>query len=272
MTGPAWDGRGEDPWLPDRIRARSEILETERQIRNAFWAALSGWLVQLGRRVVRGDRMPDANAVWALVPAWREAVDRIVNGQIKEAMGLAYRRLLGDDFPWDQRSFVARHLTEVRNRMVRTPDEVYDVIAGQMSTGVNLGESVPKLAARVQETLSTTGTERWENRAVVVARTAAIGALNAGRADAFEAVAEEIGEPLEKVWLATDDARTRPEHALADGQSVPVGSSFIVGGFELDFPGDPTGPAHLTIQCRCSMLLVEPGEMVDLSNRQFRNR
>lgn len=270
MTQPAWNGQGTDPWLPARLQARLDVLTTERDIRDAFWSALSDWLVQLSRRVLRGERPPDMDAVWAMVPAWREAVDLVIERAIEPAMRRAYTALLGDDYPWDQRIFVARYLAEVRNRMVRTPDEVYDLIAGQMAAGVNLGESIPKLAARVEETLSTTGTPRWSNRATVVARTEAIGSLNAGRFDAFNVVAQETGEQLERVWLSTDDSRTRETHALADQQRVPLDQSFTVGGFSLMFPGDPSGPPQEVLQCRCTLMLVEVGESVDLSNRQFR--
>lgn len=165
---------------------------------------------------------------------------------------------------------MVRYLAEVRNRLVRVPDEVYDLVAAEITQGANLGESIPKLAARVDNVLSTTGSERWPNRATVIARTETIGALNAGRSDAFSAVAEEMDESMEKMWLATEDTRTRRTHREADGQRVPVGSRFSVGMFELAFPGDPTGPPQEVIQCRCTMLLVEPGEFVDLSNRQFR--
>jgi uncharacterized protein with gpF-like domain len=74
------------------------------------------------------------------------------------------------------------------------------------------------------------------------------------------------------VHNSTDDSRTRETHRLADGQRVALGQPFIVGGFELAFPGDPDGPPQEVIQCRCTMLLVEPGETVDMSNRQYRSR
>lgn len=265
-----WQGEGPDPWLPARLDARINVAEAEASIRRAFWAALSRWLVETGRRVLAGSGPVNLDAVWARAPMWREAVDAVVQGEIKAAMALAYRVLLGEGYPWDSRPFVARYLAEVSNRMVRTPDEVYDLVAGQVAQAVNLGEGIPKIRDRVDEVLSTTGTERWPNRATVVARTETIGALNAGRYDAFQAVAEEEGQPLEKVWLATTDSRTRHSHREADGQRVSVGGNFTVGGFSLAFPGDPSGPPQEIIQCRCSMLLVEPGEMTDMSNRQFR--
>jgi len=252
------------------LDARLEAAQVERSVRRAFWAALSDWLVQTARRVLRGSQPPDLDAIWARVPAWRLAVDKVVQGEILAAMGHAYAALLGDGFRWDARPFVARYLAEVTNRLVRVPDEVYDLVAGQVAQGVNLGEGIPGIADRVDMVLSTTRSERWPNRATVIARTETIGALNAGRSDSFRAYAEETGEELEKLWLATTDSRTRPSHRAADGQRVPLDSPFSVGGFALAFPGDPTGPPQEVIQCRCTMLLVEPGETVDLSNRQFR--
>jgi Phage Mu protein F like protein len=271
VTSPAWDGKGQDPWLPHRLNARLEIAATERDIRNAFWAELSGWLVETTRAVLSGGGRPNPDAVWARMPAWREAVDLLLQGEILKAIGLAFQRLLGGDFPWDQRVFVVRYLAEVRNRLVRVPDEVFDLIAHEVAVGVNLGEGIPQLRARIDVVLSTSDSERWPNRATVIARTETIGALNAGRSDAFTAVAEENpDEELERVWLATDDSRTRHTHEVADGQRVPLGAPFNVGGHELRFPGDPLGPPQEVIQCRCTMLLMERGETIDLSNRQFR--
>ncbi len=271
MTEPVWNGRGRDPWLPERLNARLEIASIERQIRNAVWAALSDWLVQTARRVLRGDtEVPHPDAIWARVPAWREAVDLILHGEIFKALGLAFEKILGPGSGWEDRAFTTRYLAEVGNRMVRIPEEVFDLVAGQISQGVNLGDSIPELAARVDNILSTTASERWKNRAVVVARTEAIGAMNAGRLEAFKIVAEDEDGPMEKMWLATEDSRTRDTHREADGQRVPITSRFQVGLAELEFPGDPSGPPQEIIQCRCTLLLVEPGEDVDLSNRQMR--
>lgn len=270
MTGPVWDGQGKDPWLPQRLNARLEVAQTERDIRRVFWAELSGWLVETARAVLRGGQRPNPDAVWARVPAWRESVDLVVRGEIRQAMGLAFRRLLPDQ-PWDQRVRVTYHLAEVRNRLVRIPEEVYDLITHEVATGVNLGDGIPELRDRIDAVLSTTQSERWPNRATVVSRTEAISALNAGRMEAFRATAEmEPDTVFETVWLSTSDDRTRSTHVAADGQRVPLGKPFIVGGFELMFPGDPAGPPQEVIQCRCVPLLVEQGESVDMSNRQTR--
>lgn len=272
MTGPVWDGRGADPWLPARLGARSEVAVTEREVRRSFWSALSGWLVETSRRVLRGShRPPDLDAIWARVPAWRDAVEQVVQGDIRDAMGTAYRATLGPDAAWSHRPFVADYLTRVENRLVRLPDEVYDLVAHEVASGAGAGEPISEIADRVDTVLSTTRSERWPNRAVVVARTETIGALNAGRHDSFGIVAEEEPDtPLERLWLATSDSRTRATHRAAEGQRVPLGKPFVVGGFELMFPGDPSGPPQEVIQCRCTSLLVEPGELADLTDYRSR--
>lgn len=250
MTEPVWDGQGRDPWLPARLDARLEAAEMERDIRAALWSALSEWLVALERRLLRSGASIDLTAVWSMEPAWREAVDLIIRGEIFQAVALAFRKIFGPDYPVNERPAINRYLTEVRNRMVRTPDEVYDLVAGEIAAGANLGESLPKLRDRVDTVLSTTATERWPNRATVVARTETIGALNAGKMDAYRAIVEDDPDTrYEVIWLATDDRRTRKSHDKADGQRVPFGSPFTVGGFSLAFPGDPTGPPQEVIQC-----------------------
>lgn len=269
MTGPVWDGTGRDPWLPRRLDAALEVADTEEDIRRAVWSALQGWLVQVARRVLSGGR-PDPQAVFALEPTWRELVLAIVRGQILKAVGKAFVKLFGPGYRYDQRPFVTAYLAEVTNRMVRLPDEVYNLVAQEMAVGVNLGEGIPELARRVDIVLSTTASERWPNRAVVVARTEAIGALNAGRHDAFRLYAAESDEELFQLWLATEDSRTRETHRLADGQRVPLGEPFQVGGFSLRFPGDPMGPPQEVIQCRCTSLLVDADEVLDLSDRGMR--
>lgn len=269
-TGPAWDGEGIDPWLVPRMEAATEAAIAEAAIREALWVELSGWLVTVSRAVLH-TALPDPLAVFSKSPAWAAAVDRIVRGPVRDAVGTAYRTLLGEGFRFDSRPAVVEHLATVSNRMVRTVDSTFDLVARQVSIGANLGEGAAEIADRVDEVLSTTRTERWPNRATVVARTETMGALNAGRQDAFVAVAEELGMPFEQMWVATMDKRVRPTHRRVDGQRVPTGQPFVVGGASLRFPGDPLGPGREVIQCRCTTILLEPGETVDLTHRPFKS-
>ncbi|MFN2347650.1 MAG: hypothetical protein ABR616_18305, partial [Dermatophilaceae bacterium] len=57
-----------------------------------------------------------------------------------------------------------------------------------------------------------------------------------------------------KLWIATADDRTRPEHLSANGQCVETDEPFRVGGEGLAMPGDPSGSAGMIINCRCTIL------------------
>ena len=57
-----------------------------------------------------------------------------------------------------------------------------------------------------------------------------------------------------KIWMAMADKRVRAHHAEADGQEVPVDKPFIVGGSEMECPGDPAGGADEVANCRCDMV------------------
>lgn len=273
---PVWDGKGIDPWLPERLARDAAIAKAESTVFQQLWAELSAWMVKVQRAVQPNLALPpDPMAVWAYVPDWEALVARFVAGPITDVFGMAFRTIFGDDYRFDQRPGLAAHLATVTNRMVRTPDYVFNLIATALAEGAGLGEGIPELAKRVRTLLSVTDTERWPNRAVVVARTETLGAMNAGRSDAFTAVSAELGGEFEQMWLATEDERTRLSHRNADGQRVPLGSPFLIGanpdtgstGAHLMRPGDPSGPAEEVIQCRCTTLLVRPGEDVDLSNR-----
>ncbi len=37
--GPAWDGRGHDPWLPDRVAALLQAAAAEARMFREFWDA-----------------------------------------------------------------------------------------------------------------------------------------------------------------------------------------------------------------------------------------
>ena len=52
-------------------------------------------------------------------------------------------------------------------------------------------------------------------------------------------------------WVTRRDDRVRATHAAADGQRVPVGGRFVVGGWAMSYPGDPAGPVWETAGCRC---------------------
>ena len=75
---------------------------------------------------------------------------------------------------------------------------------------------------------------------------------------------------MRQEWVSVLDDVTRHDHRAADGQKVAPEAGFEVGGHACAYPGDHRLPAGQRINCRCTVLYVEPGEDVDMSNRGFR--
>ena len=113
------------------------------------------------------------------------------------------------------------------------------------------GEGVQQIAARIE---ANTFGEISKARAVTIARTETVGALNAG---AYEA-AQQSRVMRSKQWLTQGDDRVRDSHAAIDGERVDIGAAFSNG---LRFPHDPMGPAAEVINCRCSLAYsdLDPG-------------
>jgi len=82
-----------------------------------------------------------------------------------------------------------------------------------------------------------------------IARTESHIALERG---AFEA-ARSLGVRITKEWISREDAHVRPEHAAAHGQVREIEAPFDVGGEHLLYPGDPSGTAKNTVNCRCTV-------------------
>lgn len=98
----------------------------------------------------------------------------------------------------------------------------------------------------------------WETRAMLISRTEATGVANYG---ALEALGSEGS--VRKMWLSTEDNRTRDSHRGAPlgvgGTVVGLSQAFMVGGAALQFPGDAAGPVEEVANCRCAM--VDPDNL-----------
>lgn len=225
-------------------------------------AAIMGWLGAVLAAVLRPFRVfgqvPDPTAVYSTVPLWTDNVKALIRWLERNAAPAGNKRFRSD-YPslrigsltsTDQ--FMRDHFAAVENYLVRLPDEVFDLMRTQLSTGVDKGESTAELAKRVQAILSVTSSENWPSRSKIVAITEVNGAANAAWLASALQAQRELGVTLNKVWISAKDSRVRPSHRAADGQTVPLLTPFIVGGFPLMYPGDKAGPPQEVIGCRCA--------------------
>ena len=68
--------------------------------------------------------------------------------------------------------------------------------------------------------------------------------------------AEYLGNKLHKVWIATNDNRTRDTHAMLDGVEIALDEVFDNG---CSRPRDPNGAPAEICNCRCSLKYVDVG-------------
>lgn len=150
----------------------------------------------------------------------------------------------------------AYHLITTRSNQLagNITSTTYEAIKNALAEGASEGESIPKLAARISGLFEQT----YKNRAVTVARTEVLSAYNGSAMATGQALPSDVVAGFE--WLSTPGARTRPAHNAADGQVIPTGARFAVGGTEMSYPGDPSAPPGLVINCRCTLLVLTPGE------------
>lgn len=233
--------------------------ESEESVFKAAASGLRRWLKAVRDKVMTPWRsfkaQPDASAVYATVPIWQAEVDRIMAALTPALQeGWVGANLPGSYDPKDP--YIQSALAMTRNLLLRIPDEVHALIIAQIMAGADAGESIEQIAHRVDNVLSYTGSENWENRSRVISITESTRHRNSAM------LAHALSDPrqqtrgLMKRWDTNMDGRERPAHHEADRQIVPLRQPFIVGGETLLYPGAPEGTPDNVCGCRCDLKLM----------------
>lgn len=143
---------------------------------------------------------------------------------------------------------IRQHTGDVTaRRVVQISDSLRETIRRTVERAIaeNLGEE-----ATAEAIVEATGGEIAMARARRIARTEIHNAAMYGQ----QAAAEASPLAFEKVWLATEDSRTRPAHAKANGQRVALGDHFVLEDedgrtYHMAYPGDARAPAGQVINC-----------------------
>lgn len=121
-------------------------------------------------------------------------------------------------------------------------------VNSEVLQGIIQGESIPDISKRLRNV-----TEMNLSSSIRNARTSTTSAENRGRMDSFHA-AQEKGVVLHKIWMATNDGRTREAHILLDGQEQEVDEPFDSELGPIMYPGDPNADPANVYNCRCTMV------------------
>lgn len=120
-------------------------------------------------------------------------------------------------------------------------------INSQVLQGILQGESVDKIAGRLEHVVGMNSKAAIRN-----ARTMTTRAENRGRQDSYEKATED-GIILTRIWIATNDDRTREWHADLDGVEVGVDEPWENEYGEIMYPADPSADPANVYNCRCAM-------------------
>jgi hypothetical protein len=215
---------------------------------------------QARQTVANLHRIPTTDGIWH-VPDSDElvaALDARDAEHIQAARVAMMRTATHGAFAAANLSFDAKNplIAGVLNRMGRHITNISETmrqhVMGRVQEAYDKGWSIPKTGRELSRDLSAIN----RNRGILIARTEIRTATEGGGLAA--ARIEDVAE--RKFWLATLDASTRDTHAEAFAQygpgspGLPLDAPFIVGGYEMQYPGDEDAPPEEICNCRCTIV------------------
>lgn len=127
-----------------------------------------------------------------------------------------------------------------------TKEQILRIIGAAVDRATEEGLGAAETARNIRKALKAEGEVINGWRALRIARTEVMTASNAGSLQG----AKDLGMPMDKIWIATMDQRTRDTHLAMNNVSVDINEKFSNG---MDGPGDPEGGAGEVINCRCTL-------------------
>ncbi|MFE7215950.1 phage minor head protein [Streptomyces sp. NPDC057611] len=151
---------------------------------------------------------------------------------------------------------MSTYVTTTEHLLRATGDRLARAACEELAAGVDQGEDIEQLRARLREAFAREGAQLGDVREERIARTEAGRAWNTATLSAARDVMG-ADKPIVKQWITRRDDRVRHDHKKANGQIRLLDEKFTVGAAHMDFPHDPTAPAGQTVNCRC-ILKVHP--------------
>lgn len=137
-----------------------------------------------------------------------------------------------------------------KQRIVSVEKTFFSMIANVLAKRLDDGFTLAQASKEIKNAISKPNFYLWQAKRI--ARTESTAAANYAATQASTV----SGYAMEKEWISAYDARTRDDHAGADGQRVPEGEAFNVGGEQLMYPGDLQGSASNVVNCRCTIAVI----------------
>jgi len=231
------------PRLQVEIRAAMRRMADayQRHDAAAMQAARNGHKQRMGKLLTQ---------LWRMIGT--EAAQDVLDG-FKSSPSFARRKEMGREVPtvpymddlvaaWIH-NYGAQQITQIVDTTIM---DVQRVIDNGLRDG--LGE------LDIADAIRAVAPVKSASRAQTIARTET---HYASQQNALNTVRAIGGKEPRKRWVSSMDERSRSDHIRANGQTVPLDQPFIIGGIELDTPGDQmAGAPRQTINCRCIVVFV----------------
>jgi SPP1 gp7 family putative phage head morphogenesis protein len=250
-------------WKSHMLRRRETVKMFESKFRRALQDARAEVLAKIQKaerdelvQQVAGGKLRAAAADFTFdLGKWKKGMQVLMRKAAEVALQLAGKQMLeelskDDVFTMPPAKALA-FLADRENKLSDIADDVHRQIEESLQEGLLKGESMSKLADRVRGEFN----EMGKARATRIAMTETAAAYGTAR----EAAMVQAGVQF-KIWLTSGNDNVRATHAAAQGQVRRVDEAFDVGGAQLQFPGDPDGPAEEIINCHCVQLAATQAE------------
>lgn len=253
-------GRALDDWIEERSQELESVLA--RELNRIVGAAVERFVVGYDESQEALTAAIDFSEFESILWQWEAAVQANVLPivEVYYLTGGVNASIIAPGFPalpatvtqnWTAimnegaRNWAQSRLPLLRDVGVSVQADIRDKVAAAIESGA----ATERVRDQIMEL-----TGMSEYRAQVIARTEVNAAYNNGNYQAALAL-EEFG-PVEKVWVSTQDARTREAHVELYDTVVKFSDPFMVKTNDgsrapLMFPMDMTGPVETWIQCRC---------------------
>lgn len=151
-------------------------------------------------------------------------------------------------------------------RFVEISKTTSNRIVERIAKAVEAGETIAQIAQAIGDDFEKIAF----SRARTIARTETLTAMSIGQQSALKDAARVMPD-AKKVWITAKDARVRgnpgglyPDaefsHWEAHGDIVGISEKFTVGSEKLSVPRDIGASAGNSINCRCTVAIVAPGD------------
>lgn len=228
---------------PGQAQGQQAEDATEQVIDAAVSAAMRTWLAAAAAAVLASAGVPQLVAMPAGQSFINDAVFRIRRDVLQ-----LWRQQFPDLVPW-----IDSYIQDVPTRLDGLARLAWRRASRALDDARAAFADVDAMREQVAAALDPSGYDGYARR---VAATEAVIAVGLARAQ----IAAASGLDLVKVWVSRRDNRVRADHRDADGQTVAAQGVFVVGGWPMLHPGDPSAPPEQVVNCRCVAVYTPVGD------------